>query len=478
MVFIKDNKAKIYNILFWVTNLLFITYFLIWVSVNWDNQKVLYDYNVKMFPWICRLICVQLLSFRLKKVSFYDFGFWFVAISYAFMFGYVFRDIFSLESRLLWNPIVNFGNSELFHAYVFVLLSLELFSFGYLIVYKSTYTLKKDKLYNIAPDERLYSIGVILFLIGGIARLINDLRIISVTQSANSYSAYSQAARSGLIDDLAYLMLPGVFFIFFSGCIKQRAKKMIFVIVLAYLVCVMMLTGSRKIHIFSILSLFLGYEFSSKERHLSIRRAIIYAFIAIIILNVVITIRDYRNDLASIGPILIEKLLSFNIFENILEEVLAETGLTLLSVSAIIKVVPNVMPYQYGLTYLRTIPSFLPIGWLVGDFFDLASSTYVINSYTGIPVGSSFIGDLYWNWGYFGGGFVAFLFGILICKFFLHINNKSNTREACAIYFSIFAQLIVLVRSELIDVYRPVIMIFIIVFIVKKFNINIRMIKK
>ncbi len=477
MAVIKSNKSKICSTLLSVMNVLFIAFFLIWVSQNWNSQEVLYDYNARLFPWICGLICIQMTSFRSKKVPFYDFGLWFVAISYLFMFGYLFRDVFALESGLLWNPIVNFEDSEIFHAYIFIMLSLELFSVGYLIFYRRDNVLKKDNLKKIVPDERLYSIGIILVLIGGIAKLINDAEIIFFMQSVNSYSVYSEAVSSGIWDDLAYLMLPGIFFIFFSGCIKERTKKTIFIIVLTYLFCIMILTGSRKIQIFSILSLFLGYEFSLEKRHLSIRRIIIYVLLAIITLNIVITIRDYRFDLASIGPVLVEKLFSFNLFENVLGEMLAETGITLLSVASIIKLVPNTMSYQYGLTYLRTLPSFLPIGWLIGDFFNLASSTYVINSYSRIPAGSSFIGDLYWNWGYWGGAFAAFFCGVLICKL-VQINSKSNTRKSCAMYFSIFSQLIILVRSELIDVYRPIIMLIIVVFVFEQLKITIRRLEK
>ncbi|WDU82053.1 hypothetical protein PWK10_09600 [Caloramator sp. Dgby_cultured_2] len=130
----------------------------------------------------------------------------------------------------------------------------------------------------------------------------------------------------------------------------------------------MMLTGSRKIQIFSILSLFLGYEFSLGRRNISFKRSIIIAILAIIIINLLITIRDKRFNLSLIVPEFIEKILSFNLFNNILGEIIAETGLTLLSVASIIRLVPNIFPYQYGLTYLRTLPSFLPIGWLVGDF--------------------------------------------------------------------------------------------------------------
>lgn len=477
MMKVKGNKLNRYSMLLWIVNISFIIFFLMWVSINWKSNQVFYDYNARLFPWVCGLICVQMFSFRIKKVSFYDFGLWFVVISYLFMFGYLFQDVFELKSELLWNPIVKFDNSTLFHSYIFVIMCLEFFSIGYLMAYRGRSMLKKYKLKMSVPNKKMYNIGIVLSLFGGMAKLINDLQIVFFMQSIKTYSAYSQAVSSGIWDDLSYLMLPGIFFIFFSGFIKERTKKIIFITTLIYLFSIMILTGSRKIQIFSMLSLFLGYEFSLQKRHLSIWRIMLYAFLAIITLNVVITIRDYRFDMASIVPVLMEKVFLFNLFGNIFGETFAETGITLLSVTSIVKLVPSIMPYQYGVTYLRTIPSFLPIGWFVGDFFNLASSTYVINTYTGIPAGSSFIGDLYWNWGYFGGVIMSFLSGVLICKF-LQIKSKSNIRKSYAMYFSIFSQLIVLVRSELVDVYRPIIMIIFAVFILEQFNRDIRKVRK
>lgn len=466
---IKSNKSIINATLLWMINLFFISSFLIWISQNWSNNQVISLYNKKLFPWVCGLMLVQILSFRIKKVPLYDFGIWFVGVSYLFMFGYMFRDIFGLESVLIWNPIVNYANKELFHTYIFVILSLELFTIGYLAVYKKNNILKLINFKEIYPDIKIYNTGLILLLIGGISKILNDITVLLFMQSANTYSAYSDAVVSGIMDDFACLMLPGIFFIFFSGCIKEKKKTLIFIIILAYLSVIMVLTGSRKTQIFSILSLFLGYIYSSEKKQFSLLKIISCGFLGLVILNVIITVRDYRFNLREIGPVIIEKIFSFDLFGNILGEILAETGITLLSVASIITLIPSVIPYQYGLTYLRTLPSFLPIGWLVGDFFNLASSTYVVNTYINIPAGSSFIGDLYWNWGVLGGLVASMVSGVLFSKF-LQIKCNSNIRKELALYFSIFAQLIMLVRSEVIDVYRPIIMIIIAVYVLEKLN--------
>ena len=236
----------------------------------------------------------------------------------------------------------------------------------------------------------------------------------------------------------------------------------------------MLLTGSRKIQVFSILSLTLGYNFSIERRKekVPIWKIIVYLVLSLITVNILIIIRKNRFDLSTIIPTFVDNLLSLNLFENIFGEVFSETGITILSVASIIKSVPAIFPFEYGKTFLRTIPSIFPIGWLSGDFFSKASSTNVINAYTKIPVGSSFIGDLYWNWGYCGGILMAFVSGIIVQKI-ISINNKQS-RIGYAIYFSVFSQLIVLVRAELFDIFRPLFMIFIIKLIIEKVKIPIK----
>lgn len=68
--------------------------FLVWINEYWNNSEILYNYQFKLFPWVCALITVQILSFFIKKVTIYDFALWFVIISYPFMFGYLFRSVF------------------------------------------------------------------------------------------------------------------------------------------------------------------------------------------------------------------------------------------------------------------------------------------------------------------------------------------------------------------------------------------------
>lgn len=459
-------KTKL--LIFHLTNLLYLMSFSIWALINWNNYEIINNVHVKIFPWIVALIIIQSISLYIKRVSRYDFSMWFLIISYFFMFGNSFIQSMGLKTTLLWNPVELFTKLDIFHSYVFIVISLHLFLMGYLLLYKKS-NLLENKSIIAMPNKNLLIFGTIILLIGFFSKLIYDINIINVTRSANSYSAYSQGISVGIWDDLSSLFLPGIFCILFSGKVGIKGKKIIFYLVMTYFIILMILTGSRKIQLFSIISLFLGYSASNNGiRKKSIFRIILYVILTMVVLNILIVIREYRFNLNQILPQLISRIFSFDIFNNVLGNICAETGVTALSVTAIISVVPDSMSFQYGTSYIRTILSVLPIGSMVGDFFNLASSTFVINKHIGVPVGSSFIADLYWNWGYLGGMLGSYFFGIIFYKV-LRPKFTNSPRLALVLYFSLFSQMIILVRCELIDIFRSMFLFVIVVLIYKYF---------
>ena len=106
---------------------------------------------------------------------------------------------------------------------------------------------------------------------------------------------------------------------------------------------------------------------------------------------------------------------------------------------------------------MRTIPTLLPIGWLFPEFFGRAASTTVINTYTELPVGASLLGDFYWNFGFAGGMFAAFLWGWLLAKVTAAFLKRPNR---AAMYFSMFFVVLLGVRAGIFELFRPFVMVF------------------
>ena len=409
------------------------------------------NYATTLFPWIIAALLVQLWCFIIiKKVSMIDIGLWFVLLSYLFMYGYLFIDYFDLQSSLLWTPIREYDQSLLFKAASFVNLSMNLFSLGYLLVYKN------DRLYNSTQEEkgelcdiRKYRVGVILCIIGGICQLITSMTLIIVTQNAGSYTAYSQAASSGLIDDISFLFVPGVIYILSSKKMNVSKALAFTGMVVIYFSVIMLLSGSRKTQVFGILAVALCYLYTYRPPKVRLYKKILIVVAGIVFLNMIYVIRENRMNLSQVVPEFFKSLTNFEFLESLIPEILAETGITFCSVASVMQCVPRIFPFEYGIPILRSIVSIVPIGWLLPDFFTKASTTTTINSYLDLPVGASLFGDFYWNWGMFGIAF-AFVFGIILAVSSVRLRNKSSE-----IYFSLFYIILIGVRAGVFEIARP-----------------------
>lgn len=435
--------------------------------------ELIYDYIDTLFPWIIGLIGVNILTFRLTNFSIYDFGMWFIIMSYLFMFGIVFTQKFDFTSTLLWNPISNYTREQLFTSLSFAILCIISFSIGYTFLYKNTKNEVELQVNTVEekPNYNMFYIGVVLFSIGFFSRVYTDMNIIKNTLMYNSYSAYVLASSSGILDDFVVFFIPGIAFLVFSNVLTKKKGNFFIFFALIYFFITMSLTGSRKIQIFSILDLLLIYLASQKGK-IKIRRIFFTVLIGILLLNLMVTIRDNRFDISSILPIYFENLMTGKLFATLLGEILTETGITLYSITNIIRCVPDIFSYQYGMTFIKTIPSVLPIGWLLTDFFNSVSSTTYINKYLNLPVGSSLFGDFYWNFGLIGGIIASFIFGLLICILIRKIDTV--TQKGKAIYFSLFGYLIILVRAELFDVFRSIVYICVLSAIVNRLVDRVR----
>lgn len=423
------------------------------------------NYAEILFPWIIAALLIQLCCFILiKKVSMIDVGLWFLLLSYLFMYGYLFIDFFDLQSSLLWTPIKEYSQSILFNAASFVNLSLNMFSLGYLLLCKN------DRVSSSVPvqheqsdlcDIKKYRVGILLCIIGGVCQLITSLTLITVTQNAGSYTAYSQAASSGLVDDISFLFVPGVIYILTSKKLNGP-KALIFTgTIVLYFSMIMLLSGSRKTQVFGILAVALCYLYTYRPPKFKLYKKLLIIIVGIVFLDMIYVIRENRMNLSQVVPAFLTSLTNFDFLKNLIPEILAETGITFCSVASVIQCVPKIFPFEYGVPILRSIVSILPLGWLMPDFFVKASTTTTINSYLELPVGASLFGDFYWNWGKFGIVF-SFVFGMILAVGSVKLYKKSN-----AAYFSLFYIILIGVRAGVFEIARP---LFIVAFVPWLFN--------
>ena len=451
------------------TKFIFITVYVIyliifsgWIFTIWN--KPINNYERIIFPWVICSLLINLFSFILvKKVSYINISFWFVILSYCFMFGHVFTAVFNMDTSLTWRPGDFFVISDKFHAAIYALFSLNCITFGSVLITntlneKSDYYIS-NRFSLISKSTQMYKIGLFLFSVGFINNLISSIQSIIIVMRTGNYSNLASGLTSGIFDDLGFLIIPGYAYILASKKLSSKKNTMIMILVNIYFIITMVYSGSRRLQLYAIISVTLCYIWMNKRKKISLSKILCLIVCCLIFLDLLYVIRENRTDVTNIAPAFIEQFVHLDFLNNIINETLTETGLSFYSVVAIISTVPSIFPYELGMTFIRSIISVLPIGWIVGDFFDKAASTYVINSYTGLPVGSSLIGDFYWNFGFLGGVIAAFIFGLVVEI----ISHKLLIKEKnIPLYFSFFYSILIGLRSGLIEIVRPMLMVLIV----------------
>lgn len=445
-------------------HLLIIMCFYYWAHKNWNNLCT-YGYESLIFPWVVVSFFTNLFTLKMiGKADYADFGLVFMICSYLFMFGHTFISVFDLQTTLLWNPSPYFSSSEKFRSALYAIGCLLVFSLIYACVINQKKNVNKFFNNNSNLDSRwIYKLGWIFLVIGFISSVLTWGKIIVVTLSSGSYASYTLANTTGFFDDLSYLFAPGIIYLFSSHELNKKNERTLLVISLLFLTITMILSGARKTQLFAIIAIVLCYSSTRNKSKTSIRSIFMVLISGLVLLDLIYVIRENRFELNTIGSTFLNSLKGFKFLSSIVGETFAESGLSFYALVAVVSNVPSVFPYEYGMTFIRTIPSFLPIGWLVGDFFDKAASSYVINRFTGLPVGTSLLGDFYWNFGFAGGTILCAIFAIILAKIsLLRIESHKEYQ-----YFSYLYIVLMGVRAGIFEIFRPLSIVLLVPLIVE-----------
>lgn len=465
-------KIRIKTLIFLFFYIVYYIIFASWAYLIW--KKPPNDYEILVFPWLIFSLVINLFGFIvIKKISYINIAFWFVMLSYLFMFGHVFTSVFDLETTLLWRPGDYFSTTDKFRALIYAQFALNSIAIGAIIIQKSKDSMSRE-VYN--SDKNIYSelkkmkrIGWIMFFIGLLSNIISSMQAIIIVLATGNYVSLATGVSSGIFDDLGFLMVPGFAYILSSKSLNKRKSFWFMLLVCLYYTITMVFSGSRRLQLYAIIVVVICYLWSTQRRKFSLKTLLFIIVGGIFFLDLLYVIREYRTDVMNIVPAFLKQLTSFEFLGEIVGETLTETGISFYSVVAILSTVPSVFPYECGMTFIRSIPSILPIGWLVGDFFNKAASTYVINRYTGLPVGSSLIGDFYWNFGFIGGIIFSFLFGMFIEIISMKLLSKTKNT---ALFFAFMYAMLIGLRSGVVEIIRPMFMALIIPWVIKYIRLN------
>lgn len=177
---------------------------------------------------------------------------------------------------------------------------------------------------------------------------------------------------------------------------KTRAKIILALAVAFEALC--MLSGNRSSQILKIIALlFIYYRIIQK---ITPKKIVVFSIIGYFTVVVLYFISAYRNANIADLSMLKSRFIEVATGEPLLE-LLAQLGSNLNVVALTLVSIPAYNPFNFGLTYIVSWCAIYPnTGGLLGNIPNMYAFLNYLD--TELPLGGSYIGELYFNFGWFG----------------------------------------------------------------------------
>ena len=405
-------------------------------------------------------ISISLLSFQLiilyiLKYSIFSFQTIFIILSYIFNFSFFWLISLGKADFIFFSTWIGTDMSEKCNSALFAIICIHAVFTG--LVWKNSIVTENRKHYD--DSKRVFTIGLVLMIVGIPFKLEYDYLNIINSIANGGYGGF--AGTVGLVDDFQHFAIAGIICMIASGYKSRAFYLMLIITVFAYFFFVMTASGDRRYYVTAIIGIIMAYVGSrtikqNKPGANRKRKGLLYValFFGLIFLsNILNLIRNTR--LHSLGSEIVSQTTFEQLFSlNGVWEAMGEFGVTINALLLAQQYVPDIIPYQYGLSYFYAILFILPIG----SFLPIpnASIGRAITTTAGIPVGSSYVLDLYANFGYIA--FIpAFIIGLIMSSIIGGTSNVSKKKLALTCSFSYI--LLNYVRASTIEIVRPVVYI-------------------
>lgn len=373
--------------------------------------------DMNVYISVIAIIQTVLAVWAIRKANFPGFSFpvLFVVLSSIFHFGEALllalgrNDLFGL-----YDNIDLAGSMKIYNlSNAFALLIQGIVAFGICCYFKKNKNIvyvetDKNKEINEEETQKLslaFKIGVILFSIGVVPQFLYYWNQIKVILQGGIYSGVRSSGDIGFALNFATFYLPGMFLMLIGSKNKVWRARIIILLGTAFeLFC--MISGNRSRQLITIISyLFIYYRLISKFDR---KKGIIYAILGYFMIVLLYFISAYRNFvIATDINTLIDRFLEIASGEPVLE-LLAQLGSNLNVVCITLRSIPSYHPFNYGFTYIVSWLSIYPnTGGLLGDIPNMYAFLNFID--TDLPLGGSYIAELYFNFGWFSLPFALFI---------------------------------------------------------------------
>ena len=375
----------------------------------------------------------------------------FLILSYIFNMGTLVLRTLSIHVDIPFNPYTMFSKSIFYNSCKFYILAEFFLVLGMLIVSKAkSVKLKSDNKFKNDMSFKLkkklaLKIGIIALCIGIVPRLYIDIGKVILYIHGGYLATYDLKTFGSILPIVGKLAQVGIMLIIIASKDNLKRARTLLFITIGYEVF-SMLSGNRIFAIVYILTLIYAYfkfvESITKGKAILI---VIGGYLGLIFINIIGIVREGSFSSIFIGGNLIKIITKSPIWG-----MLANFGGTLVSLSYSMLFFPADASYNYGKTYLSAPLILIP--FITKIFPGLNKQFIFLQNFPGDnsrSLGGSYLGELYFNFGFIIGAIAAIIIGIGV----MYAHNKAMQywNERAFIKFTImmviFQQILMWVRS-------------------------------
>lgn len=374
-------------------------------------------------------LCLSSLFARSKKL---EFLFLFILISWPFYFGQQFIEAIGYVPVRRMINIGQLTPDGLFDASMFTLLAINIMCFAYILFQGKGIQSASRILSSEKSRKSLRKASLVVFLISLIPAIVTLFRNYQLTQL---YGYGSRIGDSNLqlhgIDNIFGIVAEFMPYALLGLIIaKRKGERWPIIILSIYLACYVV-SGSRTQGFIFLVSIAVVwttlFSKSSPMRQIAVigvgvvTVAALFSFVSLARAYVSSDSSELSNAMQGTNPLL---------------DAVQEAGQTIVVLGTVMEQTPRSVPFADGSTYLAGLAYVLPNA-VTGNYYASVPSVDEVfrdflTSYGG--VGSSFIAEAYYNFGY-GALFAMAMYGWILRR----LQNEFQLAVADGRYYAIFA---------------------------------------
>ena len=384
----------------------------------------------------------------------------FAFFSLIFHCGQLIKEGFHMEGSVPL-PFESYGDEATIQkAFIFFLVSQIIYFIFVTFICNSQPDKTRWTKWNEKEKINILTYAKVLIIFGIIPRLYID--IVSLIGARNSgyegvYSIYIPQA----IQSIAFFFDAGMIFLIY-GLRDKKKQKLWFLGIVIYK-CVMMSTGARQDKVAFLLIWIYIYFFVINK--ITIKKLIFVVMTCAAGFMFVSAIGTARTS-NTVGLSQTFNLLQSGTMNNVLGNALGEFGSAFVTLETAIKYTPSRMSYGYGRSYIAGILSSIPL--LVNRIPILSETVIFLNQLPKRIVfafGGSFLGELYYNFSWFG-ILGCGIVGVIVTKI-----HDGFTNTNCKLYKAwcsvVATALILFVRGYFTDMVQKLVWTYILIYLVQ-----------